>query len=774
MMSEKNKINILSHYLLLDKYWLQYIILFFLILLISFLFPQGKSLQYVYQLNDITRNPIIAPFTFPILKSEEKLKKDLDERKKSIPSVFNRDDKTVNQQSSALNEFFNKVEKIHFANWRLEESKRLVYERRYHKQYAKARSEFVSDSAKLSILNNEFSELYPFTLRKDNWHNYIHIDKESQLTKDIKKYNQLILQICRNRWTEGIYDIPIKDITSEQVTINQGTVPILASPNSFNDLESAWIKSKKELISFFKTENPFRDLGYDLIVEFMSPNLLFDQEKTLRRQKESLDKVPRSQGVVLENELIVDANMRITEDILLKLNSLSEAVKKQEYGSGISKDIQGSIGRIILLSVIISLFFSFLIVYRKAVFDDWRMVLLISFIFLLQMLLAHIVVMRMEWSEYLIPITMGAMTLTILFDARIGFMSTTSLAILIGIMMGQNIDLIIVSLFTATIAIYNIRELRKRSQLFITMFALMGASVFVIIGLGLFKANSWAIMFRDIQFLILNSILAPIITYGLIGFFEMVFEVTTDLTLIELLDYEHPLLKEAQRETNGTFNHSIVVGNLAEACANAIGAHSLLCRVGAYYHDIGKMEKSEYFIENQYGAKNKHDNLTHTMSARIIKSHVKEGLRLANEYGLPKIVSDFIPMHHGTTRVEYFYRLALKEAEEKGLKIEESAFRYPGPKPNSKETGILMICEAVEAAVRSIKDPDIFKIEAMIDKIITQRIEDGQLSECPLTLDELTKIKGSVDGSTGMLPVLRGIYHIRVEYPDDSKLTNKK
>ncbi len=774
MMSDKNKINILSHYLLLDKYWLQYIILFFLILLISFLFPQGKSLQYVYQLNDITRNPIIAPFTFPILKSEEKLKKDLDERKKSIPSVFNRDDKTVNQQSSALNEFFNKVEKIHFANWRLEESKRLVYERRYHKQYAKARSEFVSDSAKLSILNNEFSELYPFTLRKDNWHNYIHIDKESQLTKDIKKYNQLILQICRNRWTEGIYDIPIKDITSEQVTINQGTVPILASPNSFNDLESAWIKSKKELISFFKTENPFRDLGYDLIVEFMSPNLLFDQEKTLRRQKESLDKVPRSQGVVLENELIVDANMRITEDILLKLNSLSEAVKKQEYGSGISKDIQGSIGRIILLSVIISLFFSFLIVYRKAVFDDWRMVLLISFIFLLQMLLAHIVVMRMEWSEYLIPITMGAMTLTILFDARIGFMSTTSLAILIGIMMGQNIDLIIVSLFTATIAIYNIRELRKRSQLFITMFALMGASVFVIIGLGLFKANSWAIMFRDIQFLILNSILAPIITYGLIGFFEMVFEVTTDLTLIELLDYEHPLLKEAQRETNGTFNHSIVVGNLAEACANAIGAHSLLCRVGAYYHDIGKMEKSEYFIENQYGAKNKHDNLTHTMSARIIKSHVKEGLRLANEYGLPKIVSDFIPMHHGTTRVEYFYRLALKEAEEKGLKIEESAFRYPGPKPNSKETGILMICEAVEAAVRSIKDPDIFKIEAMIDKIITQRIEDGQLSECPLTLDELTKIKGSVDGSTGMLPVLRGIYHIRVEYPDDSKLTNKK
>ena len=249
----------------------------------------------------------------------------------------------------------------------------------------------------------------------------------------------------------------------------------------------------------------------------------------------------------------------------------------------------------------------------------------------------------------------------------------------------------------------------------------------------------------------------------------MFFDITTDLTLIELLDYDHPLLKRAQQETNGTFNHSIVVGNLAEACANSIGAHSLLCRVGAYYHDIGKMQKSEYFIENQFGGDNKHNKITATMSARIIRAHVKEGLKLAKEYGLPKIVSDFIPMHHGTTRVEYFYRMALEQAEQDKTVVDESAFRYPGPKPNTKETGILMLCEAIEAAVRSIKEPDILKIETMIDKIIKQRIEDGQLSECPLTLDELKKIKGTVDGTSGMLPVLRGIYHIRVEYPDDAK-----
>ncbi|MFQ6614987.1 MAG: HDIG domain-containing metalloprotein, partial [Fidelibacterota bacterium] len=244
--------------------------------------------------------------------------------------------------------------------------------------------------------------------------------------------------------------------------------------------------------------------------------------------------------------------------------------------------------------------------------------------------------------------------------------------------------------------------------------------------------------------------------------------VTTDLTLIELLDFDHPLLKRLQREANGTFNHSIVVGNLAEACADAIGARALLCRVGAYYHDIGKMTHPEYFIENQFLGVNKHDTLTATMSAKIIRNHVREGLRLADEYRLPRIVSDFIPMHHGTTRVEYFYLKAVDEAGGKD-KVDETAFRYPGPKPNSKETGILMICEAAEAAIRSIKEPDILKIEAMLDRIIQKRIGDNQLSECPLTLDELRKIKGTVDGHTGMLPVLRGIYHIRVEYPDDGE-----
>ncbi len=760
---------LLNFLVIIKKYWIQYIILSCLVISISFLFPKGKFLQYSYQINDITHETIIAPFTFPILKSKERLNTDLEEQKKSIPYVFNRNEEVVKQGGSALNEFFAMINNLRNAHWRLEESKRLVYERRYHKQYEKARSEFIADSANFSMIIKNFSKLYPFTIAKQPWIQYWTTEVSPKDMKDVRKHNEIVLQICRNRWTEGIYDINLKDIVSRKVAVNQGDVPVLVLSDNFNDLELAWTKSKKEFLAALEDSDSFRDFGFDLIVEFMKPNLLFDQEVTKRRQNASLDKVPRSQGVVLENELIVDANMRITNDILLKLNSLSAAVRKTEQRTELLKQVQSIVGRLILISLVVSLFFTFLVVYRWEIFQDWTMVLMISLVFLLQISLANVVLIQLQLSEYAIPITMGAMALTILFDARMGFMATVSIAVLMGLMMGQNIDLIIVSLFTATVAIYNIRKLRKRSQLFTTMFALIGASIFAIIGLGLFKEHTWEIIFNDMQFLVLNSVLAPILTYGLIGILEMLFHVTTDLTLIELLDYDHPLLKKAQQETNGTFNHSIVVGNLAEACANAIGAHSLLCRVGAYYHDIGKMEKSEYFIENQYGGENKHNKLTHTMSAKIIRAHVNEGLKLAQEYGLPKIVSDFIPMHHGTTRVEYFYRLALKEAEKNGGKIEEATFRYPGPKPNTKETGILMLCEAIEAAVRSIKEPDIFKIEAMIDKIIEQRIDDGQLNECPLTLDELNKIKGSIDGNSGMLPVLRGIYHIRVEYPDDTE-----
>ena len=751
----------------LNKNWKQIGIIFFLVILISLLFPRGEALQYSYKLNDITREPIIAPFTFPILKKVDDYEKDKKIEKKSVPFIFNRNKDIVNNQILDIDKFFISINNLRSAIWRFNQSKQLYYERKYHLTAEKAKNEFIADSASLSMVTSDFKNKYPFTTQKDSsWKNYLTTENDPRTLKDLILHKEIVTQICKNRWSEGIYDISIDSIISNKVKINQGKVPVIAEKNDFNSLEIAWTKAKEEYINKIDVDDLFSDIGYDIIVEHMIPNLLFDRTITLSNQRLNIKQVPRSKGVVLERELIVDANIRITEDVLQKLNSLSFAIDSQNEGKPLN-NIWNYLGRVILLSIVISLFFTFLYMYRIDVFINWKMILLMSIIILFQMFLAYLIIIYFQFSEYLVPVTVGALTFTILFDARIGFMSTVIVSILVGLMMGQNIDFVISSLFISTVGVYNIRELRKRSQLFATMFALIGASIMVIVAIGLFKEQSWAKIFFDLQILTLNSFLAPILTYGIIGLTEMVFEITTDLTLIELLDYDRPLLKRAQRETNGTFNHSIVVGNLAEACATAIGAHSLLCRVGAYYHDIGKMIKPDYFIENQYIADNKHDKIKPTMSAKIIRNHVNDGLQLANEYGLPKIVSDFIPMHHGTTRVEYFYRQALEEVGGDKTKIDESQFRYPGPKPNTKETGILMICEAIEAAVRSIKDPDIMKIENMIDKIIKQRIDDGQLSNCPLTLDELNKIKGTVDGNTGMLHVLRGIYHIRIEYPDD-------
>ena len=374
----KQKFSALLSQLYFDRYLKQYSIILSLIVLISFLFPRGKVLKYSYQINDIASDAIIAPFTFPILKSEEKLKLDLNEKKKSIPFIFNRNDQIVSQSISALTEFFNMVKDLRNAYWRLDQSEKLVYKMRYNKQYEKARSEFISDSTNLDILRNNFAKLYPFILNKDSWNAYVSLPKNLRDSKVLLKHNELILQICRNRWSEGIYDIKIEDIFSRRVTVNQGYLPDLASPEDFNDLELAWIKSKKELISSFKEDDIFLDLGYDLIIEFMKPNLLYDKQLTEKKQNESLDKVPRSQGVVLENELIVDANVRITKDVLLKLRSLADAVMKKERRTGVLQQLQGFFGRIILLSVILSLFFAFLAIYKKKNFQDWKMILLIS------------------------------------------------------------------------------------------------------------------------------------------------------------------------------------------------------------------------------------------------------------------------------------------------------------------------------------------------------------------------------------------------------------
>ena len=753
---------------LLNHYWRQISILVGVVVLLSFFFPRGKTLLYSYQLNDVAQEEVVAPFNFPILKSDEELDADLEKALQSEPFQFSRSQDVVDGQIAIIGNFIDLVEAIQASHKQLKDSKDTLYRNRFSDQYDAARVAVQSDSAALALQMETIQNDFAFAANDEKWNAVLLADPTDEGNINLESLKNNIIQISRNRWAEGIYDIEVSEILSDQVSVLVGDeeAPTLSIPSAFNDLQNAWTKARVEVTNLFpEVVDVQRDLGYSLIVEFMKPNIIFDRETTERRQKARQDRVPRNKGIILENERIVDANTRISGDDLQKLYSLSVALDLKAMEESDVDVALAYLGRLLVIGIIVSFFFTFLLTYRTPIFEDWRMVLLIGLVFSIEVGLAYLFTQNLVLSEYLIPITVAAMVLTIMFDARIGFMGITSIILLVGILIGNNVEFMVTSMFTSSVGIYSVRQLRRRSQLFAAIFALLASSALVIVGQGLFKGHSWTLMGYDMMNLSIVAVLSPIITYGLIGLLEVSFGITTNLTLIELLDFQHPLLKRLQHEANGTFNHSIVVGNLAEACADAIGANSLLCRVGAYYHDLGKMVRPEYYIENQYAGENRHDTLTPVMSAKIIKNHVTEGLNLAKEYGLPSIVSDFIPMHHGTTRVEYFYRMALKEDQN----VDEKQFQYPGPKPNTKETGILMICEAVEAAVRSIKEPDIMKIENMIDKIINLRVSAGQLSECPLTMDELTRIKGTIDGTTGLLPVLRGIYHIRIEYPDDKK-----
>jgi len=752
---------------LIRKYQWQILTILGLVIVSAIFFPSGKSLQYTYQKDDIARETIIAPETFPILKPEAKLQEDLDEALSSEPAVFNRSQSVVDGQIENIDALFSDIENIRQSQTKLLVSVNNVFRLRYEEEYENALSEFNADSINLINIKSAFAEKYSFDIESDLWKAILWHPEKDRFNYPVNTLKNDIIQICRDEWSIGIFDIPTSEIISEEILISQSDVPIVANPADYIDLETAWANARLEVNNRYSdAQSLLRESSYEVVVEIMQPNLLYDKETTERRREVRLNRVPRFQGTVLKNERIIEKNTRITDDILLKLKSLEAAQGKSDGFAGWWQMINEAFGKFILIAVIYSFFFTFLIVYRKITFRNNRLILLISILFAATIALAYLFYIRLGFSEYLIPVVVAAMSLTILFDARIGFMGTTTIVILIGMMIGNNIDFIVVMLFASSIAMYNVRQLRTRSQVFKTIFSLLGASVLVIFALGLFKNANWAEMRLDLLYLSIMSMIAPILAYGLIGLFEIGFGVTTDLTLLELLDFNNPLLKRLQQEANGTFNHSVVVGNLAEGCADAIGAHALLCRVGAYYHDIGKLKNPEYFIENLFAGESKHENVTWTMSAKVIRNHVREGLRLADEFGIPDAVKDFIGTHHGTSRVEYFYRQALAEVEDPS-EIDETAFKYPGPKPHTKETGILMICESIEAAVRSIKEPDIVKIEDMIDRITKKKLDDGQLDECPLTLDELRKIKGTVNGNTGMLPILRGIFHIRIEYPEE-------
>lgn len=408
------------------------------------------------------------------------------------------------------------------------------------------------------------------------------------------------------------------------------------------------------------------------------------------------------------------------------------------------------------LNLIVPLLLISLVLYFKTAVNTHKIkpqsLLKLSLLLLIILCISYLVTIH-NWPIFYIPFCVLPMLATILFsDLVLSLLITVAASFSIASIIGNNFFAEMLLLTSGVFSIIFVRRIRKRDEIIRAGFfvGIIQALAFLFIerlqirNLGIYLA------------LVLNGIGSSIIVVGILPVFEYLFKTITNISLLELFD--HPLLHQMRLNAPGTSHHSLIVGNLSEAASEAVGANALLARVGAYFHDIGKLTKPEYFSENQELNTNKHDSLAPSMSKLIIMNHVKEGVELAQRYKLNQSVIDFIMQHHGDSLVYYFYRRALEGSEE-DQEIKEEGFRYPGPKPNTKETAIVLLADSVEAAARALKEPNPGSIKEVVHKIINNKFIDGQLDKCDLTLKDLEKI------SEIFTRILSGIYHSRIDFP---------
>jgi putative nucleotidyltransferase with HDIG domain len=315
-------------------------------------------------------------------------------------------------------------------------------------------------------------------------------------------------------------------------------------------------------------------------------------------------------------------------------------------------------------------------------------------------------------------------------------------------------------------AAYSVRDIKNRTQIFRSFLSILGGYAITILAFGFERYSSWEYILLELAFAGTSALVSPVLTYGLLIFFERLFKITTELTLVELQSFDHRLMRELSAKAPGTFNHSLNVATLAEEAAVAIKANGLLAKTGAYYHDIGKTLTPEYFIENQRSGVNYHDTISPEESVQVLLNHVKKGIQLAEEHGLPEEIIKFIPAHHGTTVLSFFYDKAKNLYGEDKVNIND--YRYHGPKPSTKETAILMLADTCESAARSLTNPDQGSIEKMVDRLIKLKKEDGQLDDSPMTFRDLMIVRDVI------VERLQSLYHRRVAYPDTMNIEKEK
>lgn len=688
---------------------------------------------------------LTAPFTFSIQKTSEELQEEREEiRSQTIP-IFHVNPNAGIAIESRLDSVYRSMQPVLDS----------------YLQWQRSKNENDSTAQNDSIRFAQEKEESFVDMDDEAWNvvleNYAAIRFSNQperraVTVQIRNaLEELISEVL----DDGIINRSKETLTSNEITVRnvrdrtERTINVDNTRDLNETIDYARFQFSRELMPRVSR------VALQIFSQVIEPNWLYSESDTEALLEENLSSISTTKGAVEQGQIIIRRGDIVTPERANILRSFAEA---RVSGATETERWLRYSGEVIIITIISVVFLFYIYLYRRPIFKKPSMFLLV-FLAMGLICLASALAYRIDGiNSFIVPIAVAPIILTIIFDSRVGLMSTITLAMITGLINDNSFEYLVATTTACSLGVFSVRDIKKRSQFFFTTPGVVLLSYLIVIGgFGLARFSGWDKFMTDGSFVMINAVFI-LFTYPLILLFEKLFNITTDFTLLELGDTNLPLLKKLMNKAPGTFHHSLQVANLAESAASAIGANALLCRVGAMYHDIGKMEKPSYFIENQNDG-NDHDKLKPRMSAMVIKAHVSDGVKIAEENDLPKVIIDFIRTHHGTSLIKYFYN----KAEESSEEVEKNDFRYEGPVPFTKEQGIMLLADGVEAASRAMKDPNYNKLENLINKMVDDHINTGQMSNCPLTFKQIQIIKET------FLNIQVGVYHSRVEYPDEKK-----
>ncbi|CAM2830998.1 HDIG domain-containing metalloprotein [Paenibacillus sediminis] len=626
----------------------------------------------------------------------------------------------------------------------------------------------VSTSDKVSIYREEIPQRFD-----DFVHNFIQSNRNSGV------YSATLLEEMSKRIEEQKYRIPeetyikLPRLSSQDIQEMKPVAREIVSRlmnDQITDAQTARAKVAELVSTSSLSQRTSREVVQELARLVITANKFYDEEATKEARVLARENTPTV--YIEKGDVLVKKGQIITQEIytLLDENDLlqNEVNYWPEFG-------------LFIFSFILT-FGLFMYIRQSGTqgkqfkYSNSQLLMLVM-IFAITLISMYLVSMLQTESRpgigYVAPASIGVMLITLLLDSSIAFVCAIVISILASIILnvrqGQIFDFYY-GFFAVVVSFASIFAIHRASQrssilkaaIMVCLFGSLSVVALMLIGSGQWDQTSFL---YSVGFAFAGGLLTAILVIGLMPFFEGTFGILSALKLVELSNPNHPLLRKLLTETPGTYHHSIMVGNLSEAAAEAIGANGLLCRVGSYYHDIGKTKRPSYFIENQTNIENPHDAIDPKLSKSIIIAHARDGVEMLKDYKIPKPIRDIAEQHHGTTLLHYFYHKALTQAEEKGIEPDftEDDFRYPGPKAQSKEAAVVGIADSVEAAVRSLRNPTVDQVESMIEKIIKSRLDDHQFNECDITMKELDIVAQTLKES------VMGIFHSRIEYPDEMK-----